>query len=248
MDEQLIDEQLSSNPLFSPENKIKILLAEYQAIEQMHAHYDILNMSMTAIITAGILTLWGIVIQTAFQANSPLDSQVFVNSISVLALTLFFVLSIWIRYTTIHRCIVIQKLNRSHEIENILKMKQNLIFRYNAERFRAPIDSDNAKRRPGGHTLELFLYLSLSTIGGIIAFIFQCHVWANWAFTSYIIVGSLVISPFMTILWMSFCKFDVITTIKGRVEVGFPWNFLFIFVIPINNFLRRLINFHTRQF
>jgi hypothetical protein len=152
-------EQLSSDPLFSPENKIKVLLAEYQAIEQMHAHYDVLNMSMTAIITAGILALWGIVIQTAFQANSPFENSVFVDSVGILALTVFMALSVWIRYVTIHRCIVIQKLNRSHEIEGVLRMKQNTIFRYSAERLRAPIYTENAKRRPGGHTLELLLYL-----------------------------------------------------------------------------------------
>jgi len=243
-----MDEQLSSDPIFSTENKIKILLAEYQAIEQMHIHFDVLNMSMTAIITAGVLALWGLVIQTAFQANLPFENSVFVNSISILSMVIFVVLSVWIRYTTIHRCIVIQKLNRSHEIENTLRMKQNLIFRYNAERLRAPVDSDIAKRRPGGHTLELFLYLSLTAIGYVISSIFQWHIRATWTVTSHIIIGFLLISPVMAILWTTFCKFDVVTTMKGKVEVGPPWNLLFTIIKPINVFLRWLFNFKSMKF
>ena len=90
---------------FNREEKVKLLLAEYEAIERMHAHYDVLNMSMTAIITAGVFTVWGITIQSAFQSHAPIDNLAFVNSVSVLALLLFSILSVWIRYTTIHRII-----------------------------------------------------------------------------------------------------------------------------------------------
>ena len=113
---------------FSLENRLRILLTEYEAIERMHSHYDILNMSLMAVVTAGVFTIWGLVTQAAFQSNNPIENPSFVNDISILALVVFFVLSIWIRYMTIHRCIVIHKLNRSHEIERKLGMEQNLIF------------------------------------------------------------------------------------------------------------------------
>jgi len=233
------------NNQVSPFNKaetIKILLAEYAAIEAMHAHYDLLNMSMTAIVTAGVFTVWGIVIQSAFQPHFPVDNKTFVNSVAVLAFLLFIVLSVWIRYTTIHRCIVIKKLNRSHEIEAILRMKQNQVFRYKPEQLTAPLTSEEAKRRPGGHTLELLLYLSLSTFGGIIALLFEWHVKSEWAFKNYVLIIILLLAPLLAILWMTFCKMDATLHIRGKVSVGLPWNFLFAVATPINSFLRRLAN------
>jgi hypothetical protein len=81
-----------------------------------------------------------------------------------------------------------------------------------------------------------------------LALIFEWHNRVNWGFISYIIVSLLIISPVLTILWMSFCKFDVVTTIKEKVEIGFPWNLLFIVVIPTNSLLRWLINYRARQY
>jgi len=226
---------------------LKVLLAEYNAIERMHAHYDVLNMSMTAIITAGVFTIWSIVVQSAFQPHAPINNPLFVNSVSVLALLLFAVLSVWIRYVTVHRCIVIRKLSRSHEIEKQLQMRQNLIFRYDPERFRAPITSDKARRRPGGHTLELLLYLALSIFGVIIAFLFQWHIQLRWTLKSYILIAFLGITPLFAILWMTFCKLDAIVQMEGEVEVGLPWNLLFSIAEPINKSLRRLANLWPRS-
>ena len=233
---------------FSKEEKIKLLLIEYESIERMHIHYDVLNMSMTAIITAGVFTVWGIVIQSAFQNHSPIDQHLFVNSVSILAFLLFMVLSVWIRYTTIHRCIVIKKLSRSHEIEQILRMKQNLIFRYDSWKLKAPLTADDmVRRRPGGHTLELLLYLSLSTFGGIIALLYQWHMKSSWDFENYILVVLLLIAPMLAAFWMTFCKLDAMVSIKGKTTVGLPWNILFAIVEPINRVLRRLINWREKE-
>ena len=237
-----MDGRSSPASQFDLKDTIKVLLAEYKAIERMHAHYDILNMSMTAVITAGVFTVWGIVIQTAFQPHAPIDNPTFVDSVSVLALALWLVLSVWVRYMTIHRCIVIQKLNRSHEIESVLRMKQNSIFRYKSQKLIAAPDSDTVKRRPGGHTLELLLYLSLSTFGGLIALVFQWHIRMNFIPLNYILIGLLLISPLLALLWAAFCRLDAVQYMAGKVEVGLPWSILFSVVEPINRFLRWLLN------
>jgi len=238
------DQAIASNQVenISIAEKVKILLTEYEAIEKMHAHYDVLNMSMTAIITAGVFTVWGIVIQSAFQSHPPTSQLLFVNSVSILALLLFMVLSVWIRYTTIHRCIVIKKLNRSHEIEETLGMKQNLIFHYDPQKFEMPFTSDDAVRRPGGHTLELLLYLSLSTFGGMIALLFQWHLKSSWTEKSYVLISLLIIAPVFAVLWMTFCKLDAMISIKGKATIGFPWNILFAIIKPITKFSRWLVN------
>jgi hypothetical protein len=232
------------------EDLIKIYLAEYDAIERLHIHYDTLNMNMTAFITAGIITVWGIVIQAAFQADSLIYNSTFVNIVSVLALVLFAILSIWIRYLTIHRCIVIQKLIRSHKIEKAFGITQNSIFILNPANLYGDINSDFVRRRPGGHTLELFLYFMLSTFGGTIAFLFQLHLRTRFTYKSFMLIGLLIICLILAILWMSFCKLDAVKHMEqeGPVPVGLPWNYLFIVVKPINSFLRWFINFNKREF
>ena len=225
----------------SPDDRLKVLLAEYDAIERMHAHYDILNMSMMAFVTAGVFTIWGLIIQTAFQPHAPVEDPFFVNSVSIFALLLFFGLSVWIRYMTIHRCIIIQKLNRSYEIEKELGMRQNSIFWYDAAKLSAPLDSNiPVRRRPGGHTLELLLYVALSTFGGFTAVVFQWHIRLNWNNWSITLLVLLLISPLLAILWMAFCKLDAMEHIEN-VEVGFPWNLLFPLIKPINRFFRYLL-------
>jgi hypothetical protein len=69
--------------------------------------------------------VWGIVIQAAFQPHMPISDPAFANAIFLLALAIYAVLSVWIRYTTIHRCIVIRKLDRSHEIEQELERRSS---------------------------------------------------------------------------------------------------------------------------
>ncbi len=243
---------MSSHPSpvskFSSRDRVTILLAEYAAIQQMHAHYDVLNMSMTAVITAGITATWGLVLQAAFQAHAPIDNSVFVNSINVLALALFLTLSIWIRYATIHRCIVIVKLNRSYQIERELGMRQDSLFRYDAGKFSAPLDENCAvKRRPGGHSLELLLYLALSTLGGLTAFTFQLHLQGSWDLRNYILLVLLLTSPLLALLWAGFSKLDALEQLDGKVVVGFPWNMIFVLVMPINRGLRWFLNIGKQE-
>lgn len=243
-----MNSESSPAPQFSAQDKLRILLAEYKAIERMHAHYDVLNMSMMAVVTAGVFTIWGLVIQSAFQSSTPVGSAAFVNSASVLAVVLFLVLSVWIRYMTIHRCIVILKLNRSAEIEQELGMKQNLIFRYDVERLSAPLDSDGLllRRRPGGHTLELLLYLSLSAFGGVTALMLQWCARLVWTPRSCLLIGLLLLCPPLAVLWMTFCKMDAMEHVPGSV-VGFPWNALFALARPVNKVVRHLLNLGVRR-
>jgi hypothetical protein len=170
-----------------------------------------------------------------------------VNSVSIFALSLFFGLSVWIRYMTIHRCIIIQKLNRSHEIEKELGMMQNSVFRYDAAKLSAPLDSNiPLRRRPGGHTLELLLYVALSTFGGLTAVVFQWHIRLNWNTWNLPMLVLLLISPLLAVLWMAFCKLDAMEHIENS-EVGFPWNWLFSLIKPINGFFRWLLNIGKRK-
>lgn len=231
---------------------VLLYLEEYKAIEQMHIHYDTINASMTVVVTAGTFALWGIILQTGFQSpDYPYEDLSFANSISALALTVLAVLSIWIRYLTIHRCIVIQKLERSHEIERILGMKQNLLFFRNMSSLKIPEEDDSSsgwKTKPGGHTLELLLYFFLSFIGIVLASIFQWHNRCVWEDVNKILFGILLITPFLSVIWIAFCRLDAIKTISGKVEVGFPWSFLFTFIKPINAIFRRIFYSFPKQF
>lgn len=236
---------MKDDTLTKEETKIQLLLAEYTAIEQMHAHYDVLNMTMTAAVTAGTLALWGIIVQTSFQSEDAYKSTLYVNNITALAIAMMLVLGVWVRYLTIHRCIVIKKLRRSHKIEKILGMKQNRIFRGNPNKLRNPGKDtkrlDNVRTRPGGHTLELLLYLSLTILGTVIASILQLSVYDQWRLTSILMIGILVIAQISSLFWMARCKLDVVGMIKGKVEMGFPWTVLFDAIAPVNKFLRGII-------
>ncbi len=226
----------------SDENYIKVLLEEYAAIERMHAHYDVINMSLLAIITAGVFAFWGIIIQTRFQSDFIDKEYLFANSVGVLSYLLLIILSVWVRYMTIHRCIVYKKLDRSQDIEDKLGMMQNKLFKYDRKKLSAPIDSDQIKRRPGGHTLELLLYFSLSTFGGVISLIFLWEIKDGFTFGNALLFVSLFFAPILSTFWMGFCKLDAMQTMRNKVEVGLPWSVLFPTIILVNKFLRGIFS------
>ena len=128
-----------------------VLLEEYKVIANMHEHFDNMNLSMMSTIIAGVFVLWGIMLTV----SAP---WVFVVTMEILV---FLILSGWIRYMSIHRGIVVRKLTRAHEIEEMLDMRQNLIFR----------DDDKIKRkrhRPGAHSVEIWIFLFLVALGSVV--------------------------------------------------------------------------------
>jgi hypothetical protein len=121
-------------------------------------------------------------------------------------------------------------------------MEQNSIFKYNYSKLKEDIASNiQTKRRPGGHSLELLLYFSLSTFGGLLALILQWHIRDQWEGINLFLVIILVTSPFISILWMTFCKLDAAEYIPG-CNLGMPWNLFSKVAIPINRFARWFFN------
>ena len=130
--------------------KTLILLEEYRAITDLHKHFDIMNLSMTSIIASGVIALWGFMLKEV--------SHILPIITIMLATIIFFVLTTWLRYTSIHRVIVVRKLTRSVQIEKMLNMYQNRRFSYND-----PIRS--RRRGPGAHMAEIILYWLLVSLG-----------------------------------------------------------------------------------
>lgn len=130
------------------------LIEEYKAITDLHKHFDTMNLNMMSTITAGVFVLWGIMLGDRSRDLPP-------ALLIALSMVVFFVLSTWIRYMSIHRSIVVRKLARACEIESVLGMMQNTIFQYDDETRRL-------RRSPGAHGAELTIYLLLSFLGATV--------------------------------------------------------------------------------
>jgi hypothetical protein len=196
----------------------KILMFEYYRAQEMATHYDRTNMQFTSIVTAAVFVLWGLVFQVDIGEIPILKIPLLIVFIETF---IFFILYIWIQYTTIHRRIVVRKFNRVHEIERELGMKQHLMFKYNP---------NLVMRRPGGHSTEIILFGVLSSFGVCIALYSQAppvciSLWWNYVLTHWrlgdwlLFIVSVVPIPLM-IRHGLVCKKDVVSFIEGYVP---PW-------------------------
>lgn len=136
-----------------------VMFEEYKAITDLHKHFDTMNLSMMSTITAGVFILWGIMLDGRAGSLPPVV-------LVILAMIVFFVLSTWIRYMSIHRSIVTRKLARACQIEHCCGMSQNSMFQYDNEIRRN-------RRRPGAHAAELAVYMLLTLLGATVM-TFEC--------------------------------------------------------------------------
>jgi len=173
-------------------------------------HYDNINMSLLALVTAGVFVLWSTILQKDLAPELIL---------AIHWLT-FFVLSIWIRYLSVHRRIIVIKLSRAHDLETFLGMEQHSRFRYELR---------NAwpRKRPGGHSLELSLYIALTLLGVSVALagIFP----ASQASARGSVLLVLAFLPVVIAFWWAaHCRVDVLQHIKGYRPPAYLRVFLYL--------------------
>lgn len=196
----------------------KILMFEYCRAQEMATHYDRTNMQFTSIVTATVFVSWGLVFRVDIGEIPILKIPPLIVLIETF---IFFMLYNWIQYTTIHRRIVVRKLNRIHEIERELGMKQHLMFKY---------DPNFVMRRPGGHSTEILLFGVLSSFGVCIALYSQLppvciSLWRNYVCTHWRpgdwLVFIVSVAPILLMFRHGLrCKKDVAFFIEGYVP---PW-------------------------
>ena len=121
------------------------LLAEYAATNQAYLHYDAFSWQVGSVLLAGVFVFWGFLLQA--QPSGALFA------VSGLLVTL--IMSTWALYADHNRQIYLQKLDRLHEIERELGLKQHLRW----------ISGDCRTFGPKGHTLDFAVYV-VSCLGG----------------------------------------------------------------------------------
>jgi len=173
------------------------LLAEYEAIVNMHMHYDNINMGMLALVTAGVFVLWSTILQKSITTSLMIAVH----------WSTFLVLSIWIRYLSVHRRIIVIKLSRSHEIEAELGMDQNTRFRFE-NRMTWP------RKRPGGHSLELSLYMALTLFGVFVALASALPASTTGVPGRLLTLGA-ILPVLIAVWWSANCRVDVLQHIHG---------------------------------
>jgi hypothetical protein len=123
-------------------------IAEYQATQDCYLHYDNFRWQAGSLLIAGVFVFWGLLI-----SSMPSPKVVGLSGLLVCGL-----MSIWILFAHHYRQIYLCKLNRLHELERDLLMKQHLRF----------IQSEKEKYRifgPKGHYLDMAMYV-ITSLGG----------------------------------------------------------------------------------
>jgi hypothetical protein len=123
-------------------------IAEYQATQDCYLHYDSFRWQAGSLLIAGVFVFWGLLI-----SSTPSPKVVGLSGLLVCGL-----MSIWILFAHHYRQIYLCKLNRLHELERNLLMKQHLRF----------IQSDKERYSifgPKGHSLDMAMYV-ITSLGG----------------------------------------------------------------------------------
>jgi hypothetical protein len=137
------------------EQKIEILLAEYQAAHASFHHYDGFRWQSGSLLIAGALVIWGSLLSNVGICTST------INLTSVLIALIF---TAWILYAHHYRQMYMTKLFRIHEIEKILNMELN-----KNHGFLGVPEGGYSKFGPKGHIIDMFVYILVSLFGPFLA-------------------------------------------------------------------------------
>jgi hypothetical protein len=201
-----------------PEEQRRLWVEEYKIIEDLHKHYDTINMSIMALLVAGAIGVWGFVFQQA--------SVVKPTTTFLVEWLTFVILCIWVQYVAIHRTIIVLKLNRAREIERMLGMKQNLIFA--------------CRPRLRGQTLELATFFALTIFGFVFSTYFQvglnnpqittisaivANIRSNWTMLHVIRLILSALPCGIAIFWLTRCRTQVVNAMEDYTPRRFKWWF-----------------------
>jgi len=124
------------------------LRTEYVATQDAYLHYDNFSWQVGSILMAGTFVFWGLL----------LDKSVEPPLLGMGALLVALLMSVWLLYTHHCRQIYLSKLDRLHEIEDLLGMEQHRRW--------LPVQSDNKPLYrvfgPHGYHLDLSIYVITS--------------------------------------------------------------------------------------
>ena len=121
-----------------PDPSTEALLSEYAATNEAYLHYDAFSWQVGSVLVAGVFVFWGFLLQEKPAAALFVAAGMLVTVI----------MSAWILYADHNRQIYLQKLDRLHELETLLGLKQHLRW----------ITGHCTTFGPRGHSLNLAIY------------------------------------------------------------------------------------------
>jgi hypothetical protein len=141
------------------QNNQAAFLVEYQAAQQSYLHYDAFRWQSGTFLIAGVFAFWGFLISADTKWLTPT-----VVSAAIILVTAL--MALWMLYAHHYRQIYLCKLNRIHELEGLLEMKQH-------RRFSEAVSPDLPYHvyGPKGHILDFWVFFVTSLGGPLIGFL-----------------------------------------------------------------------------
>lgn len=127
-------------------------IAEYEATQTSYLHYDSFRWQAGSLLIAGVFVFWGLLIS----ASPPASAKV----VGLAGVLVSILMSIWVLFAHHYRQIYLCKLDRLHELEELLSFEQHRRFLRNGVGGR-----QYKVFGPKGHNLDLSIYIC-SSLGG----------------------------------------------------------------------------------
>jgi len=143
----------------------EILLVEYSATQDAYLHYDSFSWQVGAVLIAGTFIFWGLLLGVDNSGNLLI--------VGLGGCFISLLMSVWLLYTHHCRQIYLSKLDRIHEIEELLGMQQH-------RRWIRDQNGNSTYRGygPSGLQLDLSIYLLTSIGTSVISFFkYGLNIW-----------------------------------------------------------------------